>query len=67
MNSRPCWPSAAAGLRSALSRNEPKTIADADGGGADADRREAGADHLVQHARSMIISFVKSVEKLSED
>src|SRR3990170_5670205 len=26
MNSRPCWPSAAAGLRSALSRNEPKTL-----------------------------------------
>src|SRR5688500_17624099 len=26
MNRRPCWPSAAAGLRSALSRNEPKTL-----------------------------------------
>src|SRR4051812_41958620 len=26
MNSRPCWPSAAAGLRIALSRNEPKTL-----------------------------------------
>src|SRR5688500_4517946 len=26
MNSRPCWPSAAAGLRSALSRNDPKTL-----------------------------------------
>src|SRR5689334_2247719 len=26
MNRRPCWPSAAAGLRSALSRNEPNTL-----------------------------------------
>ena len=26
MNRRPCWLSAAAGLRSALSRNEPKTL-----------------------------------------
>src|SRR5215210_5704187 len=26
MNRRPCWPSAAAGLRSALSRKEPKTL-----------------------------------------
>src|SRR6202008_305484 len=26
MKRRPCWPSAAAGLRSALSRNEPKTL-----------------------------------------
>src|SRR3990170_2524614 len=26
MNKRPCWLSAAAGLRSALSRNEPKTL-----------------------------------------
>src|SRR3954463_2605088 len=26
MKSRPCWLSAAAGLRSALSRNEPKTL-----------------------------------------
>src|SRR5258707_4275897 len=26
MNKRPCWPSAAAGLRSALSRNEPNTL-----------------------------------------
>src|SRR5688572_3858704 len=26
MNKRPCWPSAAAGLRSAPWRNEPKTV-----------------------------------------
>src|SRR3712207_2701724 len=26
MNRRPCWPSAAAGLRIALSRNEPNTL-----------------------------------------
>src|SRR5687768_8053480 len=26
MKRRPCWPSAAAGLRSALSRNEPNTL-----------------------------------------
>jgi hypothetical protein len=40
MNSRPCWLSAAAGLRRA------EHVADADGGGADANRRKTCTDDL---------------------
>ena len=44
-NRRPCWPSAAAGLRSALWRNEPNTKP-TPMAAAPADRRKTGADEL---------------------
>ena len=46
MYRRPCWLSEAAGLRSALCRNEPNTYPTPSRSGADADGRETGTDNL---------------------
>src|SRR6185503_1842306 len=63
MNSRPCWPSAAAGLRIALSRNEPKTLP-TPMAAAPTPIAARPAPITWADARSMIFSFVKALECL---
>src|SRR4051794_3832845 len=63
MNRRPCWPSAAAGLRIALSRNEPKTLP-TPMAAAPTPIAARPAPITLADARSMIFSFVKPLKRL---
>src|SRR3954452_3311576 len=60
MNSRPCWLSAAAGLRIALSRNEPKTLPTPIAA-APTPTAARPAPITWADARSMIFSFERSL------
>src|SRR6476646_5564690 len=63
MNRRPCWPSAAAGLRIALSRNEPNTLP-TPMAAAPTPMAARPAPITLADARSMMFSFVKLLKYL---
>src|SRR6187399_83120 len=63
MNKRPCWPSAAAGLRIALSRNEPNTLP-TPMAAAPTPMAARPAPITLADARSMKILLCDSVERL---
>src|SRR3954462_82489 len=63
MNRRPCWPSAAAGLRIALSRDEPNTLA-TPMAAAPTPIAARPAPITLADARSMKILLCESVEML---
>src|SRR5258708_5696446 len=60
---RPCWPSAAAGLRIALSRNEPKTLPTPTAA-TPTPIAARPAPITLADARSMMFSFVKLLKTL---